>query len=284
MANWERFNENLGQGVNSLMAQQLEQRKRQQEFNDALQMMMIQSQIKAQFDPEAQMRRQLLDLFTGGGQPEGQGQPRGQMAGGGFKPKSFTYGGLTMERQPTEQEFQQAQQRKVEEQSALAAGKETSVNISKVQRLETIGRRIEKEWLTTSPYSRKNLSIKVGLMPLLGAWDVVKSNLQATPAQENDKAYRNFVNLIRAQLARGMGDVGNLSEYEQAAVVGGIPTLMDTKETGIKKLQKIFRLVQDIRNARNRGNMLIGQNKYAPMNNDQQQGEFKQDNTYLWEE
>ena len=183
-----------------------------------------------------------------------------------------------------QEELQQNLQQKVEEQSALAAGKETSVNISKVQRLETIGRRIEKEWLTTSPYSRKNLSIKVGLMPLLGAWDVVKSNLQATPAQENDKAYRNFVNLIRAQLARGMGDVGNLSEYEQAAVVGGIPTLMDTKETGIKKLQKIFRLVQDIRNARNRGNMLIGQNKYAPMNNDQQQGEFKQDNTYLWEE
>lgn len=58
MADWQRFNENLSQGFNSLMAQQLEQRKRQQDFNEALQMMMIKAQLEKQMNP----LQQLLDM------------------------------------------------------------------------------------------------------------------------------------------------------------------------------------------------------------------------------
>jgi hypothetical protein len=81
-------------------------------------------------------------------------------------------------------------------------------------------------------------------------WDVLKKGIGATDAQQRDQVYANFVKGVRAQLARGMGDVGNLSETEQVAVIQLIPTLMDSYESGIKKFEQISQLVEDIRKTR----------------------------------
>jgi hypothetical protein len=144
--------------------------------------------------------------------------------------------------------FGQTPEAKIKEQSQLAAAKERETTISKAERLEAVGNRVKQEWIKTSPY--KGLITKAGLVPALGAWDILKKGLQATSAQRADLAYADFVQGIRAQLARGMGDVGNLSEYEQKAVIRLIPKLTDSYETGLLKMQQLSGLVDDIRQTR----------------------------------
>jgi hypothetical protein len=134
------------------------------------------------------------------------------------------------------------------EQGQIAQQKENEVALGKATRLETVGKTMEKEWLKTSPYKGKITG--TGLVPVLGLWDVVKKGLGATDAQRQDQAYSDFVQGVRAQLARGMGDVGNLSEYEQRAVIRLLPTLFDSYESGKLKLQKLFGMVEDLRGVR----------------------------------
>jgi hypothetical protein len=136
----------------------------------------------------------------------------------------------------------------VTEQAQIAQQKENEVALGKATRLETVGKTMEKEWLNTSPYKGKITG--TGLVPALGLWDVVKKGLGATDAQRQDQAYSDFVQGVRAQLARGMGDVGNLSEYEQRAVIRLLPTLFDSYESGKLKLQKLFGMVNDLRSVR----------------------------------
>jgi len=133
-------------------------------------------------------------------------------------------------------------------QSDIAVQKENEVAISKSQRLKTVGKTIENAWLKTTPY--KGAITKTGLVSVLGAWDVVKKGVGATDAQRQDQAYASFVQGVRAQLARGMGDVGNLSEYEQRAVVQLVPSLMDSYESGRLKLGQLAQLVEDIKTTR----------------------------------
>jgi hypothetical protein len=135
-----------------------------------------------------------------------------------------------------------------QKQSDIAVKKENEVAISKSNRLKTVGKTIENAWLKTSPY--KGAITKTGLVPLLGAWDVIKKGMGATNAQQQDQAYASFVQGVRAQLARGMGDVGNLSEYEQRAVVQLVPSLMDSYESGNLKLGQLAQLVEDIKTTR----------------------------------
>lgn len=143
----------------------------------------------------------------------------------------------------------QTSESKIKEQSRIASAKEVETAIGKSNRLQTVGNTVKEQWLKTSPY--KGLITKTGLVPVLGMWDVIKKGVGATSAQQNDQVYSNFVKGVRAQLARGMGDVGNLSETEQAAVVQLIPTLMDSYESGIKKFEQIAALVEGIRKTRN---------------------------------
>lgn len=136
----------------------------------------------------------------------------------------------------------------VTEQAQIAQQKENEVALGKASRLETVGKTMEREWLKTSPY--KGTITKTGLVPVLGLWDIVKKGIGATDAQRQDQAYSDFVQGVRAQLARGMGDVGNLSEYEQRAVIRLLPTLFDSYESGKLKLQKLFGMVDDLRKTR----------------------------------
>jgi len=144
--------------------------------------------------------------------------------------------------------FGQTPESKINEQSMVAAAKERETAIGKANRLQKVGESVQREWLKTSPY--KGLITKTGLVPVLGMWDIVKKGAGATDAQQRDQAYASFVKGIRAQLARGMGDVGNLSETEQQAVSELVPTLFDSYESGIKKLEQISALVEDIRKTR----------------------------------
>jgi len=136
----------------------------------------------------------------------------------------------------------------ITKQADIAKLKENEVALGKSERLNTVMKTIENQWLKTSPY--KGAITKTGLVPILGAWDVMKKGLGATEAQQNDQAYANFISGIRAQLARGMGDVGNLSEYEQRAVVQLAPTLMDSYESGQKKIGQMAQFIEDIRTTR----------------------------------
>ena len=153
----------------------------------------------------------------------------------------------------------QTQESKVEEAGQIAAGKEEAVQIGKAKKLETVGKSVEREWLETSPY--KGLITKTGLVPVLGQWDIIKKGMGATSAQRQDQAYASFVQGIRAQLAKGMGDVGNLSEQEQRAVIQLVPKLYDSYESGILKLGNLAKLVEDIKSTRGVG-QTSGQGQY----------------------
>ncbi len=135
---------------------------------------------------------------------------------------------------------------KQEAQSAVIKERETA--IGKAERLATVGTTVGKQWLNTSPY--KGVITKTGLVPILGLWDVIKKGAGATDAQRRDQVYASFVSGVRAQLARGMGDVGNLSEYEQRAVIQLVPSLMDSYESGQLKLGQLAQLVEDIKTTR----------------------------------
>jgi hypothetical protein len=137
---------------------------------------------------------------------------------------------------------------KIENQAKAAQAKEAQLMIGKANRLEDIGNTVKDEWLKTSPY--KGFITKTGLVPLLGTWDIIKKGFGATESQRQDQVYADFVKGIRAQLARGMGDVGNLSEYEQKAVLDLLPRLTDSYELGVKRFEQLGALTETIRKQR----------------------------------
>jgi uncharacterized protein YfkK (UPF0435 family) len=134
--------------------------------------------------------------------------------------------------------------RKSSQDALTAVTKERQLNASKVGRLTDIANVIEKKFAETSPHSGP-------IGALSGIIDIGMSGLQATPNQVNDYSYRSFVKGLRAQLARAMGDVGNLSEPEQKAAMNLIPGLLDTKETAAKKLSNLRDLISTIQTKNN---------------------------------
>ena len=144
--------------------------------------------------------------------------------------------------------FGQTPETEVQQQAQTAKAKEREIAISKAERLQVVGESAKKQWLKTSPYG--GAITRTGLVPVLGQWDILKKGIGATSAQRQDQVYSDFVQGIRAQLARGMGDVGNLSEYEQRAVIRLIPNLYDSYETGMLKLGQLGQLVEDIKATR----------------------------------
>jgi len=69
---------------------------------------------------------------------------------------------------------------------------------------------------------------------LVGGRTAVEAWLQTDPKAA---AYTSSVNGLRAQIARGMGDVGNLSEVEQKNAVELLPKITDNEETRQQKLK-----------------------------------------------
>lgn len=148
---------------------------------------------------------------------------------------------VKLKRKKTEKEFGEETQREAQKAATIGAEKEKQLNISKITRLGDITNIIEQKFLETNPHPGV-------LGPILGMLDVWASNLQATKGQQTDKAYRDFIKGMRAQLARGMGEVGNLSEPEQKAAMDLMPSLLDSKETGLKKLENLRGLIRSITN------------------------------------
>ena len=212
----------------------------------------------ANYEAEARERAAKAQIFEFGmqgaaGEPAEGGAaaaaPTNRLLARGLLSKEF---GVPFEELQTPEEQQAASQRKAEEQATAAVEKERQVNLMKVRRLGPITDVAEKRFLETSPYSvlsqklGERLPVQLGLMPLMGFVDIWKSNLQATEPQRTDKAYQDFIQGFRAQLARAMGDVGNLSEPEQRAALKLIPTLHDTKETGLKKIKNLREFIETL--------------------------------------
>jgi hypothetical protein len=130
----------------------------------------------------------------------------------------------------------------VEQQANMAAAKESAVNQNKLNRMNAILDTVQTEWEKTTPPGTRSSAFPFVGRALAGV-SALGARLQTTPGQVADSSYISFINGIRAQLARSMGDVGNLSETEQKAAMNLVPTITDTKEVGLKKIQMIRDLV-----------------------------------------
>jgi len=173
-----------------------------------------------------------------GTEPPPSNLPPSDMLMRGIMSKKF---GVPYEVMQTPEEGKKITQQKAEEQATIAAEKERQVNTSKVSRLTDMANVIESRFAETSP--------KSGVWgPISGIIDSALKGLQITPNQVTDRAYVSFVKGFRAQLARAMGDVGNLSEPEQKAAMNLVPTLLDSKETAAKKLQNLREFIKTIQN------------------------------------
>lgn len=74
-----------------------------------------------------------------------------------------------------------------------------------------------------------------GLMGRIkGSKTAIEGMLQTNP---DAAAYMASVEGMRSQIARGLGEVGNLSEYEQKYAVRLLPGITDNAETRAKKIQ-----------------------------------------------
>lgn len=67
-----------------------------------------------------------------------------------------------------------------------------------------------------------------------GVGVAIEAFLQTDPQAA---AYQSSLNGMRSQIARGLGEVGNLSEYEQKVAIGLLPKLTDNTETRNAKLK-----------------------------------------------
>ena len=121
--------------------------------------------------------------------------------------------------------------------------------IQKANTLDAYVDNIESMWLKTNPREKGSLAL-----PVFGAMDWLKAQTQETEEDINTKAYIDLVNATRALPARAFGDVGNLSEYEQKAVKGGLASaIFDIKKTGKLKFDNLRKIVADIKKARKQG-------------------------------
>lgn len=109
---------------------------------------------------------------------------------------------------------------------------ERQANLAKVKRLYPIIDIVEREWIKTKPGNRAEGLGKAVMSPLQVDKDVT--------------SYQTFVKGMRAQLARAMGDVGNLSEPEQQAALNLVPTVSDSKDVGVEKLNKIRAFISNL--------------------------------------
>jgi len=220
---------------------------------------------KSKLDPEKQLFANMLMQMSNpqSNIPTSPGQPQTpnvdpSMLLRGMMSKKF---GVPYEQMMTPEEIQKSTQQKAEEQAATATEKERQLNASKVSRLSDLANVVESRFAETSP--------KSGILgPISGTIDLALSNLQMTPNQVNDTAYRSFVKGFRAQLARAMGDVGNLSEPEQKAAMELVPTLLDSKETAAKKLSNLRFLISTIQARTNKTSFGRTGGSFDQQNND----------------
>lgn len=172
----------------------------------------------------------------------------------GFRRTSVTREGQRFERIVPESESQSRIEGKAIEQGMFSAGKERALATGKMRRGEVLLNNIESLWKETKPPSVKK---SIAGYPTFGYGKGVSQffGAQKTESDRATKAYLDFVGGIRAQLARTIGgDVGNLSEYEQKAILTLMPVASglraDFFETGSKKLLKLRQTINDIYQAR----------------------------------
>ncbi len=134
------------------------------------------------------------------------------------------------------------------------AEKSISENVPAIQKIDTLDSvfsNIEEAWKKTIPKKKGGL-----LQPLAGTFSKLGSLQQRTTEEIDTKTYLDFVGGIRALLARGFGDVGNLSEFEQRAVLSAVPSIFpfeDIEQTGSDKIKQLKKVIGDIKESRKKG-------------------------------
>lgn len=138
---------------------------------------------------------------------------------------------IKAEREKKKQE-QEIEQKKQEVKISEDSEQQKKINEDRRKSIKVIKylNRIGDEFKKTSPYEPNPAQA------ILGGVDILKSGLRATDAQRKDIVYRDWVKSLRSNLARGKGEVGNLSQGEQEAVMGAVPSLMDDRETASNKV------------------------------------------------
>lgn len=157
-----------------------------------------------------------------------------------YRNKGVSIGGQTFERIPTKEEKEQDIADEANKKSVVKAEEERVVNASKMERLGSIVDVIEQEYKKTKTPGGLSGFIR---RPI----ETFGRHLQLTPNQRTDSAYGSFVKGIKAQLARGLGEVGNLAKNEQEDAMNLVPTLLDDPDTATKKLTALRELINRIK-------------------------------------
>lgn len=168
----------------------------------------------------------------------------------GFRRKSVSAGGQTFERVPTPEEKEIEVQDEAYKKAIVKSEEEKVTNATKVGRLSNLVDLVEKKFAETKTPQGVGGFIKRPVENLL-------MGAQLTENQRTDKAYVNFVEGLKAQLARAMGEVGNLSETEQKSAIRLIPNTWDDPRTAAKKIQTLREFVTQIQDAARKPNTFI---------------------------
>lgn len=131
-------------------------------------------------------------------------------------------------------ELAKSQQQEKQQVDTAVKKSEQELNRKQSVLLRT-GKRIIDEWEKTNPSEIRTAQLA----------SIPASLLQFTPDQKKDSTYRDFVKSLRAQLARGQGEVGNLAEGEQKAVMNAVPGLGDVRSVGYDKMVNYFKNIAE---------------------------------------
>lgn len=149
-------------------------------------------------------------------------------------------------------EAEQAKAQLTEKTAGKTASAKAQSELNRKQGvLLRVGERIIDEYGKTNPSENRLLQLA----------SIPGSYLQSNQDQKNDAVYRDFVNSLRAQLARGQGEVGNLSQTEQAVVLNAVGSLGDVKSVGYDKLINYFKNIKDVstdKNTQEQANVILG--------------------------
>lgn len=168
-----------------------------------------------------------------------------------------------------EAEQAKAQLESINTSTTASAKAERELN-RKQGTLLRVGERIVDEYGKTNP--SENRLAQIASVP--GSW------LQSNQDQKNDSVYSSFVSSLKAQMARGQGEVGNLSAPEQEAVLNAVAKLEDVKSVGYDKLINYFKNIKEVstdKDTQKQADKIIERLNSINSNKGKEQGLFESD-------
>ena len=150
-----------------------------------------------------------------------------------------------------------------EEQSQAAAKKDEAIRMKKLTGLKDAVDYFEKkinEIPVGSGFGGRLEGVKLS----------AEAALQVGEMGSKAAAYQSSVEGMRSQIARGLGEVGNLSETEQKAAINLLPKLTDNNETRAQKMQNFRDYIKIRTDSVKRGNINNNENSdFSKMSDDE---------------